>query len=220
LAKSPAFGMTFGNAQWDFALVEIDPLLTFQFHVLSQRSQEHCGHLSARPSVAEMLPLCLPIAYTTPTHRTYHNPAGGVLIEAPDGNIAPVGTGPAIPDPNLPLQWAGAIFMPHSPWVLVKQFGQRFYLANGNHRVYGLRQLGVTHVPCVVTRVNSLDEVGVRPNGTLGKKVLDSTNPPTCGHYAGNRLFPVEVRHFRRFISVTWSEYTVFDDGPPLSPVA
>jgi ParB-like nuclease domain len=36
--------------------------------------------------------------------------------------------------------------------------GNRVFLANGSHRVYALRELGVTHVPCLVTRVTREEE--------------------------------------------------------------
>lgn len=43
-------------------LVEIDPLLAFQATVEDGRSAHHCAALHAAPSVADLLPICLPQA--------------------------------------------------------------------------------------------------------------------------------------------------------------
>src|SRR5262245_10977169 len=44
-----------------FQMVEVDPLLSFQFSVDDGRSGHHCQGLSAPPTIDEMLPLCLPL---------------------------------------------------------------------------------------------------------------------------------------------------------------
>jgi len=38
---------------------------------------------------------------------------------------------------------------------------QRLILNNGSHRAFTLRQMGVTHVPCIVQHVSSRDELEV-----------------------------------------------------------
>jgi hypothetical protein len=43
-----------------FNLVEIDPLLTYQFQVIIERSEFHCQQLSQPPTEDELLSLCLP----------------------------------------------------------------------------------------------------------------------------------------------------------------
>ena len=42
-------------------MVEIDPLLAFQFTVDLERSQYHCASLSNPPTLEELLHLCLPL---------------------------------------------------------------------------------------------------------------------------------------------------------------
>ncbi len=212
--------MHFANKDWDFKLVEIGPLLAMQFHVLTDKVEDFCASLSAGPSVGDMLPLCLPTAYTVPTYSAQHNPTRGLLIEAADGNIRVFGDGLFEVQPNPALRIAGVAVMPPAPWVTVVHAGTRYYLNNGYHRVYGLSQRGVTHVPCIVTRAKRTEDIGLVEGGTFGHNLLVSSNPPTCGHFTGNRLYPIKVRRFRRFVSVNWAEYAVLDDGPePSTPV-
>jgi len=43
----------------------------------------------------------------------------------------------------------------------------RLVLNNGNHRAYALRELGITHAPCIVQRVSSREELDVVASGDL-----------------------------------------------------
>jgi hypothetical protein len=45
-----------------FQVVEIDPLLAFQFHILDGHSNNHSSTLKLGPSIADLLPICLPKA--------------------------------------------------------------------------------------------------------------------------------------------------------------
>ena len=45
-----------------FKAVEIDPLLAFQFHIMNDRSDNHCNGLALGPGIADLLPVCLPLA--------------------------------------------------------------------------------------------------------------------------------------------------------------
>lgn len=223
VASDPHFAQHFNGKALDFAIVEVDPLLAFQPHVLLDRAKRHCASLGQNPSTEQMLPICLPTTYPQPTYVTHLLKGRGALIEAPDGDVVVVGEGPVAPDPNFYLTVMGIAYMPPAPWVIVKQFGSRFYLANGYHRAYGLRQLGARFIPCLVVRAPTIEDVGIRSDGsTIDHSTLVSSNPPTCGHFANNRAFPVQVRRLRKFISVNWGEYVVSaeeDWNPPTGTV-
>ena len=58
---------------------------------------------------------------------------------------------------------------------------RRLVLNNGFHRAYALRALGVTHVPCVVQRLNSradLEFVGRAAIRRDADVLLDAPRPP------------------------------------------
>ena len=57
----------------------------------------------------------------------------------------------------------------------------RLVLNNGNHRAHTLRELGITHAPCVVQEVTRRDELKVIGGGRLRRdpdKFLKSPRPP------------------------------------------
>src|SRR6266849_5254596 len=59
-----AFRM-FGYAKADFQLVEIEPLLAYQFIVDADRSNFHCAALN-NPSIATLMKICLPQSQPKP----------------------------------------------------------------------------------------------------------------------------------------------------------
>jgi hypothetical protein len=68
-----------------FQLVEIDPLLAYQFSVDTDRSAHHCSALNS-PTIAELLPICLPTTY--PVEQINVSPqANSVLLKSPSLNV-------------------------------------------------------------------------------------------------------------------------------------
>jgi ParB-like nuclease domain len=67
----------------------------------------------------------------------------------------------------------------------------RLVLNNGHHRAYALRQLGVTHVPCVVQKVTTRQELAVVGAGALLRNpeaYLTAPRPPVLKDYFDPRL--------------------------------
>src|SRR5580704_13944705 len=56
--------------------------------------------------------------------------------------------------------------------VHVVKVGGRCFLASGSHRVYRLLKAGFSHVPCIVTEANSMEEAGVRGPAFFSESVL------------------------------------------------
>lgn len=78
-------------------------------------------------------------------------------------------------------------------------------LNNGSHRAYALRELGVTHVPCIVQHLSSRDEVElvaareVRRDPDL---YLSHPRPPMLKDYFNPQLRRVMAVH-RRLRQIT-----------------
>src|ERR1043166_8573601 len=71
LADTQAAQANNGLAPASFAVVDIKPLLAYQFVVDRARSLHHCATLSKPPTEAELLSLCLPA--TQPTQNFTHS---------------------------------------------------------------------------------------------------------------------------------------------------
>ncbi len=77
----------------------------------------------------------------------------------------------------------------------------RLILGNGSHRAYALRDIGVTHVPCVVqevTRRDELEVVGIQDVAANPDRYLKDQRPPLLRDYFDERLrivVPVPRQH-------------------------
>ena len=94
--------------------------------------------------------------------------------------------------------------------VHVAKVGGRSFLASGNHRVYRLLQAGFTHVPCIVTESNALDETGARAPGAFPESALTASRPPLFPDFADKVLgVIVPLRAVSKVIRIRPDEYSV-----------
>jgi hypothetical protein len=86
------------------------------------------------------------------------------------------------------------------------QMGNRVMLVNGTHRAYALRAHGVTHAPCVVSRVSSrddLDLVGMPDEADSCGSYFSRARPPLLKDYFDERLCrKVSVRRSQQVIQL------------------
>ena len=202
----PLFASVFANdwAGSEFALVEIDPLLAYQFHVDADRSSHHCNQLGQNPSVGELLPICLPHAPATEAFETYQNDQS-MILKTRSLNLRQFGAG------MFNAAFMGIQFGVSLPFAHVVRFNGRMYLYNGFHRALGVRKAGATHMPCIVRTVNTPEQAGIRM-GTFSLALLESANPPTLAHFTGGRSTDVMLRKLTRLLHVSWSDYVIPDD--------
>jgi hypothetical protein len=200
----------------EFKLVEIDPLLTAQFSVDLERSAEQCAALPQNPSVADLLPVCLPAKFPSEKMNIDRLPAGqpkqlsvgAVLLIASSLNIHIAEAGYSETGNRFTIQFGMA-----APLVQVTRFNGRCYLFDGLHRTFGVRQKGASHVPCLFWDVQSAAEVGIKPYGkTFTQELLESADAPTVGHFTQGRACGVQLKRRNRIVQVTWAEYGISDE--------
>jgi hypothetical protein len=82
--------------------------------------------------------------------------------------------------------------------------GKRLILNNGSHRAYALRDLGITHVPCIVEHIGSLDELDVLASSIVEEKehYLDHPRPAMLKDYFNPQLRKIMAVH-RRLRQIT-----------------
>ncbi len=210
IAAHARFNPQFGGAPPTFKLVEIAPLLAYQFAVIPERPATHCTGLPNPPQLTDLLPLCLPTdvepfqSHATPVDH-------GVLLKHESLNFRILGRGPL---GNIPINAlaVGAAVGISDPWMRVVRFNGRCYLNNGYHRACGLRAAGATHMPCIVIDATDVSGVGLIPGATFDQVLLESGDPPTCGHLTPARAYGIFMKRFTRAVHVTWAEYPVCED--------
>lgn len=189
-----------------FEMVELDPLLAYQFSVNMDRSQHHCGALTNPPTLQEMLPICLPQQEEAADAKVLQQ-AQSVILKAPTLNFRVVAQGPLGPAPGA-INAAGIVFAVSLPLLHVTRWNGLCFLHNGFHRAVGIRKAGALEAPCLVRDVATPQEVGIGPN-TFAEALLTSANPPTIAHFTQGRAYDVQLRKFSRIMHVSWSEYTM-----------
>jgi hypothetical protein len=69
---------------------------------------------------------------------------------------------------------------------------------------------GATHIPCVFRDVPTSEMAGIRTDGrTFPLSLLESSNPPTIGHFTSGRAYQIQLRAFSRIITVSWADHVV-----------
>jgi hypothetical protein len=97
-------------------------------------------------------------------------------------------------------------------FITALQIGSRLVLHNGSHRAYALRDLGVTHVPCLVQDVSREDELelaGVPDLKTFADRYLKSLRPPLLKDYFDpqlRKIVPVVRKHRLVQVQLNWQE--------------
>ncbi len=194
-----------GLAGSEFKMVEIDPLLSFQFSVDIDRSSQHCHGFSNPPSNEELADVCLPLT-PQPENVQISQTSQSVIIKSRGLNLNVFAQG-------LAHNFAGLNFGFSLPLVHVVRHNQRCYLHNGFHRAYGARKAGATHVPCILRDVQDHQSVGIKADGsTFAATLLESSNPPTLAHYTQGRAHSAQMRSLSRVLHVSWAEYILPDE--------
>lgn len=194
------------NPTWDFKLVEIAPLLAFQFSILRHKTNGHCQHLPKQPALSDLIDICLPLAPSNENLSVSHLPQS-ILIRGRNLNLQAIETG--MIGPNA----LGLTFGFSVPFVHVVRFNGNCYLHNGFHRVYGAALAGATEVPCVFRDVTDPISAGIRADGaTFDQALLESPDPPTMHHFVSGQATQIDLKLMSRVINVSWSDYVVPDE--------
>ena len=211
LTANPRFALTVQNSIPQFKLVEIDPLLAYQFHIEVGKADSLGALAGDAPQVADMLPICLPHSFENIACNVSVQP-NGMLIRTRSFNLRVFNAGKIGADVAQQFSLAGIAFGPTSPLIQVIRFEGRCYLRNGLHRAYAFRKARASHMPCLLLDVSDFGQVGAVGGGaTFERPLLESTDPPTCGHFTQGRAYLLSLRRLMRIINVTWSEH-VFPD--------
>jgi len=224
LSQLPWVAAAFQQFQYqnvNFQLIEIDPILAYQFTVSLERSGHHCNHLN-NPQVTDLLPICLPQTQPMPEYLSspLTQDSKSVIFKARNLNVRPLGPGVFNLTVNgYQITVPGFPFHVALPFAHVLRFNNRYYLHNGFHRALGIRRAGATHMPCILRDVQRAEDVGIRTDDTtFPLDLLESANPPTVGHFTQGRSHAVELRAHSRILHVSWAEYVMPDEYERMTP--
>ena len=210
--KNPLVRHSFNTVPSEVAYVELDRMVVYQHHIDLTFVEQLKNRLGPSPSEADIFRTCLPCDRPqTPvkwsrTHKdtfVFISPSddmrflGAMQMEAenikdypPPGNLVGV-IGLAV---GFGSNFLNAIYAE-----------KRLILNNGSHRAYALRDMGITHVPCIVQHVSSRDELSLLASTAVTNApnfYLQQPRPMMVKDYFDPRLRKVMPVH-RRLRQVT-----------------
>lgn len=191
------------NPHWEVKMVEVAPLLAFQFSVMDGKAESHGGDFSTPPTLDELFACCLPMAPVLENMNVAQQ-NNAFLIQTRALNLRPADFSPVAGQPGV-FVFRIAVAL---PFVHVVRFEGRCYLHNGYHRAYAALRAGATEIPCVFRDVATQQEIGLGL-GTFPLELLASENPPTLHHFASGQAHPVELVVKTRVMQLSLADWVV-----------
>ncbi|MCI0338310.1 MAG: hypothetical protein L0226_12075 [Acidobacteria bacterium] len=202
--KDPLIQNGFNTVPTEVALIELDRLVVHQKHIDLTYVRQLQKRLGSAPSMEEIFRTCLP--YDHPQAPVKWLKQGDKFIfMSPSNDLRFLGTMSLRPDnivdyapPGDLVSVVGLALGFGSNFLNAAYFNKRLILQNGSHRAYSLREIGVTHVPCIIEHVSSTEELEavacseVRGNPDL---YLKHPRPPMLRDYFNPQLRKVMLVH-------------------------
>lgn len=210
----PMFRKVFEIAPVSFGMVELDRLVVYQKHINVSYATELKTRLGTTPSPDDIFTICLPIDHPQPpitrmrvadNSFMFVSPSMDLrFIESEDFDAERVnGYNPRGPSSGI----IGIVVGFGSNYLNALLANNRLILNNGSHRAYALRDLGVTHVPCIIQHINHQDELAlICPEAAKNPQAyLGQTRPSVLKDYFDPLLIKaVPVRRKFRQVKVTF----------------
>lgn len=134
-----------------------------------------------------------------------YDPAQRAWVFSSDNpNLHITGYG-SVPVDGHPLYGFAVAVQPSFLWAV--RCDDRYVLADGYHRAYGLLRRGTTHVPALVSDAPSLAAIGLNREGMLPAPVYMGDRPPTIADFLDDAVAAdVEMPRVRKVVVLTGIE--------------
>ncbi|PYV42797.1 MAG: hypothetical protein DMG06_12840 [Acidobacteria bacterium] len=210
--KDPLVHYGFNRVPTDVAMVELDRLVVYQRHIDLTFVCELKNKVGPAPGQEQIFRTCLPYDHPQPPVKWSRLREDSFVFMSPSRDLRFLGIMPMqskhIKDyaPLGNLVGAVGIAVGFGSNFLNAIYAEnRLILNNGSHRAYALRQMGFTHVPCIVQHVSSRDELEVVAGSEVAGDpdcYLKNSRPPMLKDYFDPKLHKV-LRVHRRLRQVT-----------------
>lgn len=187
VSSTPGFTQAFLGQSWSFCEVEIDKLLCFQKYVDIEYVNELSSGLPSKPDELTLLRYCFPAAAQVPASINVDPVGTAITVTSHLPNIQLANFGLNQPFPGGPTS-AVFTFGANVNYVQVVKYEGRYILKNGYHRVYTLRQKGMTATPCVYAEASNFDQTGANRPGFFSRELLLSSRPPVFADFFDTNL--------------------------------
>ncbi len=221
ILDEPTFKSTFNQMPIEFKVVEIDKLVSLQDSVRLGYIKKLIESFPAKPTFDELIDICLSVNKST-SEVSELVLGNTVTYTSDNADLRFLGMMPwTVARPELVRQNLGGVLATSTLLVLgfgaspvnVLNVNGRMVLNNGFHRVYALRQMGVTHIPVIVQKVinPSLDIPSIYGRN-LKEYMFNAERLPLIKEYFDDELtITLKTKIKRKAIKITLhvDEFTV-----------
>ena len=166
--KDPLVQNGFNTVPTEVAFVELDSLVVYQKHIDLAFVRELKKTLGPAPTDEEIFRACLPYDHPHPPAKWSRVTDTSYTFISPSCDMRFLKAMPlqarhikGYPHPGAVVGVVGLAVGFGSNFLNALRFENRLILNNGSHRAFTLRDMGFTHVPCVVQHVSTRDELDV-----------------------------------------------------------
>lgn len=201
LFQDPLVRNGFNAVPTDIALVELDKLVVYQKHIDLPFAQQRASRLGPLPDYAAVFRTCLPHDHPSPAVAWTRVHGNTFVFVSPSNDLRSLGPVRLDASQLDAARFSGSVVGVAGVAI---GFGSNFLnaiacegriiLNNGSHRAYALRQLGITHVPCIVQHASSREELKLVTDNTVSREAnlyLRDPRPPMLVDYFDPRLHVV-----------------------------
>jgi len=196
-----------------WAIVELDRLIVWQKYINLEFADRVRSNLSPHPSADELLGVATGVNHELPPLHVTTLSSNSYAFSSASTDVRVLGTAllnPAEVDGNKSYGRPAAVLAVYFGYSInvmwAVHMGDRIMLVNGTHRAYALRAAGVTHAPCVVSRIASrddLDLVGLPESTESTGSYFAKTRPPLLKDYFDDRLYkPISMPRTHNIIQL------------------
>lgn len=204
LFNDPVFQNGFGSANTDVGIVELDRLVVFQKHINLTFVNHLKNQLGPQPSDEDVFRLALPFDHPQPDVKWMRNRSDSYVVLSTSNDLRFLGSvfldpsqlhrnpvsGPLVGIIGLAVGFG-------SNFLNAIHVENRLVLNNGSHRAFTLRDLGFTHVPCLIQHIASREELRALGSSDLRRnphRYLDNPRPSMLRDYFNPRLRRIVFR--------------------------
>jgi hypothetical protein len=202
--KDPLIQNGFNTVPTEVAIIELDRLVVYQKHIDLTYVRQLQKRLSSAPGMEELFRTCLPYDHPQPPVK-WSKHGDKFIFVSPSNDLRFLGAMSLKPgniaDYPLPGDLVSVVGLAlgfGSNFLNAAYTNKRLILHNGSHRAYALREMGVTHVPCIIEHVSSAEELEVVVSSEVRDKpdlYLRHPRPPMLRDYFNPRLRKVMPVH-------------------------
>jgi hypothetical protein len=184
----PHFRRVFDTLPTQFGMVELDRLIVFQKHITRTFVDDLTARIGPAPSAEALFRMCMPLDAPEPPVQICQLGAGRYVFRCPSTDLRYHESIVLRPEQVQSYHSFGAIAGLIAvavgfgcKFLNAVRVGTRVLLINGYHRACALRELGVTHVPCIIQTATCVDELALVVKGHVAEQAelyFESARPP------------------------------------------